>query len=456
MPQTISSAIISPVQSMELLSQMEMASLANTDEGVHALFRRCALAILNTGSATDNAHAIFDAYETFDIRVLPEPWGLQLEVLNAPAQAFVDGRMLQAIRSHLFAALRDIVYVHHKLVNQRRFDFESGEGITDAVFRILRNAGIVRSDVPPRLVVCWGGHSIPRDEYEYTKEVGYELGLRELDISTGCGPGAMKGPMKGAAIGHAKQFYKAGRFVGVTEPDIIAAEPPNPLVNELVIMPDIEKRLEAFVRLAHAVVVFPGGVGTLEEILYILGVKSHPDNAGQPLPLFLAAADAQADYLATIDQFLRKVLGDGIAEHYQLVVGNPSEVARQVRHAVDAVREHRVRTRESFSFNWGLWIEEGLQRPFHPTHASMAELNLHTEQPLHVLIAELRRAFSGITAGNVKDFGVRAVLRHGPFQLHGDADIIGQLGPLLQMLVSQGRMRLDVRDYVPCFELAGS
>ena len=154
MPQTISSAIISPVQSMELLSQMEMASLANTDEGVHALFRRCALAILNTGSATDNAHAIFDAYETFDIRVLPEPWGLQLEVLNAPAQAFVDGRMLQAIRSHLFAALRDIVYVHHKLVNQRRFDFESGEGITDAVFRILRNAGIVRSDVPPRLVVC--------------------------------------------------------------------------------------------------------------------------------------------------------------------------------------------------------------------------------------------------------------------------------------------------------------
>ena len=34
------------------------------------------------------------------------------------------------------------------------------------------------------------------------------------------------------------------------------------IVNELVIMPDIEKRLEAFVRLAHAVIVFPGGAGT--------------------------------------------------------------------------------------------------------------------------------------------------------------------------------------------------
>ena len=37
----------------------------------------------------------------------------------------------------------------------------------------------------------------------------------------------------------------------MTEPSIIAAEPPNPLVNELIIMPDIEKRLESFVRIGH-------------------------------------------------------------------------------------------------------------------------------------------------------------------------------------------------------------
>ena len=48
------------------------------------------------------------------------------------------------------------------------------------------------------------------------------------------------------------------------KPGIIAAESPNPIVNDLVIMPDIEKRLEAFVRLAHGIVVFPGGVGTAE------------------------------------------------------------------------------------------------------------------------------------------------------------------------------------------------
>ncbi|SQC15344.1 decarboxylase [Klebsiella pneumoniae] len=41
----------------------------------------------------------------------------------------------------------------------------------------------------------------------------------------------------------------------MTEPSIIAAEPPNPLVNELIIMPDIEKRLEAFVRIAHGIII---------------------------------------------------------------------------------------------------------------------------------------------------------------------------------------------------------
>jgi len=37
---------------------------------------------------------------------------------------------------------------------------------------------------------------------------------------------------------------------------IIAAEAPNPIVNDLVIMPDIEKRLEAFTRVGHGIVIF--------------------------------------------------------------------------------------------------------------------------------------------------------------------------------------------------------
>ncbi len=87
---------------------------------------------------------------------------------------------------------------------------------------------MLRPALDPNIVVCWGGHSISREEYEYTKESGYELGLRRLNVCTGCGAGAMKGPMKGATIGHAKQRIRNGRYIGLTEPGIIAAESPNP------------------------------------------------------------------------------------------------------------------------------------------------------------------------------------------------------------------------------------
>ena len=85
----------------------------------------------------------------------------------------------------------------------------------------------------------------------------------------------------------------------MTEPGIIAAEPPNAIVNQLVIMPDIEKRLEAFVRLAHGVVVFPGGVGTAEEILYLLGILLQEQNARLPFPLILTGPTASAPYSAS-------------------------------------------------------------------------------------------------------------------------------------------------------------
>src|SRR4030095_16992492 len=185
------------------------------------------------------------------IRIVRQAWGIKLELKDAPASAFVDGRMIRGIQEHLFAVLRDILYLHGEVLEHGRIQLDSPGAITNAVYRLLRNAGVLLPRVRPDIVVCWGGHSIGREEYAYTKRVGYELGLRGLNVCTGCGPGAMKGPMKGATIGHSKQRIRDGRYLGLTEPGIVAAEPPNPIVNQLVILPDIEKRLEAFVRVGH-------------------------------------------------------------------------------------------------------------------------------------------------------------------------------------------------------------
>jgi hypothetical protein len=166
---------------------------------------QCALAVLNSGSNIDDSRLIFEKYKDFDLRIVRQAWGIKLEIKNAPAAAFVDGVMIKGLKEHLFAVLRDVVFISNEIMESGRFDLTSSASITNAVFHILRNARILELQVRPNLVVCWGGHSISREEYDYTKKVGYELGLRGLDVCTGCGPGAMKGPMKGATIGHSKQ-----------------------------------------------------------------------------------------------------------------------------------------------------------------------------------------------------------------------------------------------------------
>ena len=235
--------------------------------------------------------------------------------------------------------------------------------------------------VDTNLVVCWGGHAITREEYDYTKLVGYEFGLRGLDVCTGCGPGAMKGPMKGATIGHAKQRVKNGRYLGITEPGIIAAESPNPIVNSLVIMPDMEKRLEAFVRLGHGIVVFPGGVGTAEEILYLLGVMLHPKNDGQPMPMIMTGPPSAAAYFEQIDEFVGNTLGAKARSRYRIIIGDPPEVARAVADAMTDVREFRKQHGDAFYFNWRLTIAEQFQHPFQADHASMHALQIADDQP---------------------------------------------------------------------------
>ena len=446
-------ARVGPRGALESLSQEEIEKLLSSGQGgLYPLFRQCALAVLNSGSDSDNAKEIFDRYRDFDIRIVRHAWGVKLEIRNAPAAAFVDGEMIRGIKELLFSVLRDVVYIANEIVDGTRFDLAKPASVTNAVFHILRNARILDHKLRPNLAVCWGGHSIGREEYEYTKKVGYELGLRGLNVCTGCGPGAMKGPMKGATIGHSKQRIRDGRYIGLTEPGIVAAEPPNAIVNQLVILPDIEKRLEAFVRLGHGIVVFPGGAGTAEEILYLVGILLDPANEPQPFPLvFTGPAGAEA-YFQRIDEFLVATLGERVRQCYRIVVDDPVEVAREMSRGMDAVREFRRRHSDAYNYNWLLRVPHEMQLPFEPTHERMATLNLHRDQPAHLLAAELRRAFSGIVAGNVKETGVRLIEERGPFVIHGDREVLRLLDGLLASFVAQRRMKLS-GEYQPCYRI---
>ncbi len=447
------SARVTPEESLDVLSQIEVAQLAETKHSkIYDNFRRCALAVLNTGAETDDTQAILEKFADFSVDVVQQERGIKLDIINAPECAFVDGTMITGIREHLFSVLRDIVYINNELSENRDIDLSQSGGITNAVFHVVRNAGLLKTNSDVNLVVCWGGHSINEVEYDYSKEVGYQMGLRGLDICTGCGPGAMKGPMKGATFGHAK-MRRSGRYIGITEPGIIAAESPNPIVNKLVIMPDIEKRLEAFVRTGHGIVVFPGGAGTAEEILYILGILLHPSNKSVPFPLVFTGPAASREYFEQINEFIGIALGEEAQSKYEIIIDDPVKVAQTMNQHMTTVRDYRRQTQDAYYYNWVLKIDNELQHPFHPTHDKMAKLDLHKNQETYRLAANLRRAFSGIVDGNVKEHGIKAVAEKGPYEIHGDKEILGPLGNLLRAFVAQKRMKIPTQEYVPCYKI---
>lgn len=445
---------IRPNGTLQVLSHQEAEQLCDTgDKGLNETLRLCALAVLNTGSDLDSGLKLLELNPNFNIKVTIRGRGLELILNHPPKRAFVNGELIAGLKEHLFAVVRDLLYARNDVLESDLFNLNDSFGITNAVFHILRNAGALRPNERPNIVVCWGGHAVPRHEYEYAKHVGYTLGLYKINICTGCGPGVMKAPMKGAGVGHHNQRYENRRYIGISEPGIIAAEAPNAVVNELVILPDIEKRLEAFVRLGHGIIIFPGGPGTLEELLYILSLLLHPQNSDLPFPLVLTGNDQSRRYFDKIEHFIKVTLGETALSRLQIVINDPEKVADLMHEGLEIVHQDRKDTSDAYYYNWLLHIDPSLQQPFEPTHDAMSQLNLSKNQPVHQLAAQLRRAFSGIVAGNVKASGLKAIAEHGPFELHGDPDIMQALDELLSFLVEQKRMKLDTSQYVPCYRI---
>src|ERR1041384_2619753 len=162
--------LIAPEGRLEVLSKAEVVQLLDSGKGgLYNIFRNCALALLNCGSTIDDGKELLDRFKSFDINILQRERGIKLEIKGAPAIAFVDGKMIKGIHEYLFAVLRDIVFVNNEVTGNPKFDLGRTEGITDAVFHILRNANVLKPVANPNMVVCWGGHSINRAEYNYSK-----------------------------------------------------------------------------------------------------------------------------------------------------------------------------------------------------------------------------------------------------------------------------------------------
>lgn len=158
-------------------------------------------------------------------------------------------------------------------------------------------------------------------------------------------------------------------------------------------------------------------------------------------------------YFEEIDDFIGKTLGKEAQSKYQIVVDDPVKVGQIMKQGMTEVKAYRKEHGDAYQYQWALTIEPEFQLPFEPTHKLMAELNLHKNQDSAALAANLRKAFSGIVAGNVKSDTIKLIQQHGVFELHGDKDIMALLDNLLGAFVSQQRMKLPGSAYVPCYKV---
>ncbi len=435
------SIFVDAQESLQFLSQTEVVELLENKIKKHDffdLFKNCALAVLHCGKKKRGEMIKND--QNFEIDILQQVKGIQLKLSNIPKEALVDNLLIEGVKEFLFSVLRDLFYFYSKLKQRTQFHLKDSANITNFVFHFLRNANFFKPQTTSPIITCWGGSLINLEEYNYCKLVGYELGIRKFNICTGCGPGSMKGPMKGASIAHVKQRIKTGRYIGISEIAIITEEPPNPIVNELIVMPDIEKRLEAFVRVGHGFIVFPGGVGTLEELLYLLVIRLSPKNKNISFPLILTGPSSSKDYFKSIENFLEKMFGQEIKQYYQVIVGDAEEVSYKIKKEINQTLEFRKSNEDSFSFNWSLYVPYGLQETFHPSYDEIEKIFIHSKQNKMELAIDLRKIISSIVAGNVKRNFVKIISEKGPFKIKGEKTYLLAINEILEMFTLQKRM----------------
>lgn len=117
-------------------------------------------------------------------------------------------------------------------------------------------------------VCIFGSARIKPDDdiYKITERLGYLLGSRGIDVLTGGGPGLMEAANKGVTEGRRSSGSRSRSF-GIS----IALNQNEPLNDHLDAKHHHKKfssRLDEFMRLSNAIVVMPGGIGTLLELLF--------------------------------------------------------------------------------------------------------------------------------------------------------------------------------------------
>ncbi len=401
-------------------------------------------AIINIHKANyKDARAVREKFQDMNVKLGHTNGDYHLLLNRVPRDVLYDGEHViwQSVEQ-VSSALRDILFAPAFPDNSA-----NQEDRSSFVKKFSEHAGLLYRGERDLVVFTWGGHRVPRKEYEYAKQVAYWLALYMPDMEniTGCGEGIMKAPFKGAQVAYGKQksFERFGRrdCIGLTEKNILAAEAPNELVNRLVVFPAIEQRMEAFIRASHRGRAHPGGPGTIEEIMTMLALLSMPQNRDIPYEFDLVERP-ESPYFRELTDYFKICFGNELDDLYTLHRGSPQQYAKHVTQTTRKLSMH-------YLWNDDLTFDTLIQEPFEVSFESMEALDLSRNQEAFSLLINLRRFFSAIVHLSVKDPDMMDNWGDERPLIRGDNDILKATHELVKKLEHQGRIHQERKYATP-------
>ncbi|MCF7830697.1 DUF3412 domain-containing protein [Candidatus Gracilibacteria bacterium] len=299
---------------------------------------------------------------------------------------------------------------------------------------MVERAGLLDGD-PRRRTFVWGGHRIPPKEYDYAKSIGYYDALsNKTEFITGCGPGAMKAPFKGAIVADSQRNVPVENksYIGFSEPKIIGTEPPHGLVNNLVMFRNIAERIIAFIGASQRGRAHEGGAGTLHEILTFLSVITHENNRDCDYPLDLLDRSKDGLYMKRLQTYLKNIFDDSLDQNLKFHFGtDPKEFAEYVL---------KTNKPEKPLWNDDLYFPKSVLSSPGFSFEDIEKIDLSANQPPSNLLYQLEILFNAIIELSFKNPSiVKSWGKERPL-LNGDPKIVELTEEFIDSLYAEDRI----------------
>lgn len=201
------------------------------------------------------------------------------------------------------------------------------------IFRIMSefvDGFEMMADIGPAVTIFGSARTKPEEEpYKKTYTISKKLAKAGFSIITGGGPGLMEAANKGASEG-------GGQSIGLNI-ELPMEQSSNEFVNLPIGFRYFFIRKVMFIKYAQAVLITPGGLGTLDECFEVLTLIQ--TNKIKNVPVILVG---KAYWKGLLDWIYKDMIPSGMLDKDELsmlkVMDDPNEIVREVKKATKGIK----------------------------------------------------------------------------------------------------------------------